>query len=120
MEKIREQIKRAAFREQVMAWLQIVLGCMIGAAAYPLFLDPGKIAPGGLTGVAMILKNQWGWAGFTTHKLKPCKVMARLIAIVANWWNIFCRLADVDRHLEPTTSRPQLRSSWILIASGSL
>ena len=23
-----------------------------------------------------------------------------------NWWNIFCRLADGDRHLEPTTSRP--------------
>ncbi len=38
--------------------------------------------------------------------LKPCKAIARLIAIVANWWNIFCRLADGDRHLEPTTSRP--------------
>ena len=34
---------------------------VIGAAAYPTFLDPGKIAPGGLTGVAMILKHLWGW-----------------------------------------------------------
>ena len=25
---------------------------------------------------------------------------------MANWWNIFCRLADGDRRLEPTTSRP--------------
>ncbi len=48
-------------REWLMAWGQIVLGCLIGAAAYPTFLDPGKIAPGGLTGVAMILKHLFGW-----------------------------------------------------------
>ncbi len=56
-----EKIKKAAKREQFMAWLQIVIGCAIGAAAYPTFLDPGKIAPGGLTGVAMIMKHLWGW-----------------------------------------------------------
>ena len=56
-----DRLKKAAQREQLMAWLQIVIGCVIGAAAYPTFLDPGKIAPGGLTGVAMILKHLWGW-----------------------------------------------------------
>ena len=56
-----EKLQKTAKKEQVMAWLQIVLGCVIGAAAYPTFLDPGKIAPGGLTGVAMILKHLWGW-----------------------------------------------------------
>ena len=56
-----ERLKKAAMKEQLQAWLQIVLGCVIGAAAYPTFLDPGKIAPGGLTGVAMILKHLWGW-----------------------------------------------------------
>ena len=56
-----ERLKNAARREQFLAWVQIVLGCVIGAAAYPTFLDPGKIAPGGLTGVAMILKHLWGW-----------------------------------------------------------
>jgi hypothetical protein len=55
-------------------------------------------------------KNQWGWAGFTTQKLKPCKVMARLIAIVANWWNVFCRLADPTAHREAITSRPAYMS----------
>ena len=40
------------------------------------------------------------------QELKLCRAIARLIAIVANWWNIFCRLADGDRHLGPTTSRP--------------
>jgi len=56
------------------------------------------------------LKNQWGWAGFTTRRLKPCKVMARLIAMVANWWNIFCRLADPTAHREAITSRPAYMS----------
>ena len=51
-------------------------------------------------------RNQYGWGGFVTKDLKPCRAIARLIAIVANWWNIFCRLADGDRRLEPTTSRP--------------
>lgn len=56
-----EKLQKEARREQWAAWLQIVIGCVIGAAAYPTFLDPGKIAPGGLTGVAMILKHLWGW-----------------------------------------------------------
>jgi len=51
-------------------------------------------------------KNQWGWAGFTTRKMKACRVMARLIAIVANWWNVFMRLADPTAHREAITSRP--------------
>lgn len=48
-------LKQLTQHEQLMAWGQIVLGCLIGGAAYPLFLTPGNIAPGGLTGVAMIL-----------------------------------------------------------------
>src|SRR5574344_1156050 len=51
-------------------------------------------------------KNEWGWAGFTTKTIKSCKAMARLIAIVSNWWNVFTRLADPDAHREPVTSRP--------------
>ena len=46
------------------------------------------------------LKNHWGWAGFTTHDLKRCQIMARLIALVYNWWTLFGRLADPDHHRE--------------------
>ncbi len=53
-------------------------------------------------------KNQWGWCGFVTHKIQPCRIMARLIALVANWWNVFCRLANEEKHLEAITSRPAL------------
>jgi len=53
-------------------------------------------------------KNQWGWAGFTTRDLKRCRLMARIVALIANWWNLFVRLADPDRHREAITSRPLL------------
>lgn len=54
------------------------------------------------------LKNQWGWGGFTTRDLKRCQLMARIVALVYDWWNLFVRLADPDRHLEAITSRPLL------------
>jgi hypothetical protein len=53
-------------------------------------------------------KNQWGWAGFTTHDLKRCRLMSRIVALVYNWWNLFVRLADPERHREAITSRPLL------------
>ena len=59
-------------------------------------------------------KNQWGWSGFTTKQLKPCKAMARLVAIVANLWNVFVRLADPDAHREPVTSRPAFLNIVVL------
>ena len=42
-------------RDLVLSYCQIILGCVIGGAAYPMFLTPNNIAPGGLTGVAIIL-----------------------------------------------------------------
>ena len=52
------------------------------------------------------LKNQWGWAGFTTHDRKRCQVMARTNALIYNWWTIFMRLGIPDKHAEAITSRP--------------
>jgi hypothetical protein len=54
------------------------------------------------------LKNQWGWSGFTTQDLKRCRLMARFVALVFNWWSLFVRLADPDHHREAITSRPLL------------
>lgn len=47
-------------RELTLAWVQILIGCVIGGMAYPLFLTPNDIAPGGLTGVAMIVGHFTG------------------------------------------------------------
>ena len=54
------------------------------------------------------IKNQWGWGGYTTHDLKRCAIMARLVALIYNWWSLFVRLAIPERHAEAITSRPLL------------
>lgn len=46
--------------ERVTAYVQIVVGCVLGAIAYPMFLVPNDIAPGGLTGIATILHAVFG------------------------------------------------------------
>jgi hypothetical protein len=54
------------------------------------------------------IKNQWGWGGYTTHDLKRCQIMARVVALIYNWWSLFVRLAIPERHAEAITSRPLL------------
>jgi len=54
------------------------------------------------------LKNQWGWNGFTTRKLAPCRLMANLIALIYNWWNLYLRFYDEGHHREAIRSRPML------------
>jgi hypothetical protein len=54
------------------------------------------------------LKNHWGWGGFTTQDLKRCRLIARIVALIYNWWSLFVRLADPDQHTEAITSRPLL------------
>ncbi|MBF0219201.1 MAG: transposase [Gammaproteobacteria bacterium] len=56
-------------------------------------------------------KNQWGWGGFVTQKLQTSQIMARMVALVYNWWNLFVRLVIPDKHHEAITSRPLLLSS---------
>ena len=56
------------------------------------------------------LKNDWGWGGFNSRKLCRTQVMASLVGIVYNWWNIFCRLAEPEKHMEARTSRPQFQN----------
>lgn len=51
MKNMRQMLKN----ENVTAYLQIAVGCLLGALAYPMFLVPNHIAPGGLTGMATVL-----------------------------------------------------------------
>ena len=56
--RLMEHIRQRAFW---LAYLQLLAGCVLGAAAYPLFLTPNHIAPGGLTGIAVIFNYLWRW-----------------------------------------------------------
>ena len=49
--------------------------------------------------------------GFTTHDLARCQLVARMLALVYDWWNIFVRLADPNLHREAVASRPLFLSA---------
>lgn len=53
-------LRSAMKNEHVSAYLQILLGSLIGAVAYPLFMVPNHIAPGGLTGLSTVLNYLFG------------------------------------------------------------
>jgi hypothetical protein len=52
------------------------------------------------------LKNHWGWGGFTTQDIKRCRLLARSVALIYNWWSLFVRLANPHQHTEAMTSHP--------------
>lgn len=52
------------------------------------------------------LKNQWGWTGFSTADLKRSQLMARMVALIFNWWSIFTPMATGNKHREAITTRP--------------
>jgi hypothetical protein len=54
------------------------------------------------------LKNQWSWAGFTTHDLLSCRHVARLAVLVYNWWTLYHRLLQPGQHHEAVSTRPRL------------
>ena len=54
------------------------------------------------------LKNQWGWGGYTSRKLDPSRLMANLIALFYNWWNLYLRFYDDGHHREAIRTRPML------------
>lgn len=51
------------------------------------------------------LKNQWGWTGFSTQDLKRSQLMARMVALIYNWWSIFTRMGTGAKHGEAITTR---------------
>ena len=53
-------------------------------------------------------KNQWGWGGFTTQDLASTRIIAAIIALISNWWNVYSRLAIPEKHAEAITRRPLL------------
>jgi hypothetical protein len=56
------------------------------------------------------LKNQWGWAGYTSRRLASSRLMANLIALVYNWWSLYLRFYDAEHHREAIRTRPMLMS----------
>ncbi len=61
-QSVRNAVKKnPAAAERFFSYVQILLGSLIGGAAYPMFLTPNRIAPGGITGIATILNFLLHW-----------------------------------------------------------
>ncbi len=56
-------------------------------------------------------KNLWGRGGYVTQHLQTSQIMAHMVALIYNGWNLFVRLAIPDKHDETITRRPLLISS---------
>ena len=106
-------------REVLLSYGQIVLGCLIGAAAYPLFMTPNNIAPGGLTGAATILNYLFSLPIGTTSLILNIplfligyRAMGRIFvfrSLVATL--LFSLLIDI-LPLEPMTMDPLLATLY--------
>ena len=60
-QRIRAFIRRKpSAAERFFSYVQILFGSLIAGAAYPLFMTPNRIAPGGITGIATILNHLFG------------------------------------------------------------
>lgn len=101
--------------EQAIVWTQIVLGCIIGGAAYPLFLTPCNIAPGGLTGVGMILNYLFQFPIGTTALvlniplfIMGYRSMGHVFVIRSLVATVLFSLAIDILQLQPLTSDPML------------
>jgi uncharacterized membrane-anchored protein YitT (DUF2179 family) len=114
-------------RRTLLDYAQILLGCIVGAVAYPLFLIPNDIAPGGVTGVATILHYLFKYpvgitslllniplflAGFRTMGKRF--VFRTLLATL-----MFSALIDIIK-VEPITRDPMMASIYggVLLGAG--
>ena len=113
--------------KRALAYSQILLGCLIGGAAYPTFLSPNTIAPGGLTGVAMILNHFFGWpVGITSLLLNiplfmiGWRAMGRVFVFRSLLATIFFSIAIDSIPLQPLTRDPLLATLYggILLGVG--
>lgn len=53
-------MKKHLQKDIILGYVNILLGCILGAAAYPLFLVPNQVAPGGVTGLTTVLNIAFG------------------------------------------------------------
>ena len=107
--------KRPAAAERLFSYAQILLGALIGGAAYPLFMTPNSIAPGGITGIATILNHLFRWpVGTVTLLLNlplfliSYRAMGRIFAFRSLVATIFFTLFIDILPLQPMTTDPLL------------
>ena len=126
VKSVRSAISRhPAAAERFFSYAQILVGALVAGAAYPLFMTPNHIAPGGITGIATILNHLMGWrVGAVSLALNvplfliSYRAMGRIFAfrsIIATI--IFTMFIDI-LPLQPMTHDPLLGAGLGLIMRG--
>ena len=119
--------KRPAAAERFFSYAQIILGAMVGGAAYPLFMTPNKIAPGGITGIATILNHLFQWpVGTVTLILNvplfliSYRAMGRIFAFRSLVATLFFTLFIDVLPLQPMTTDPLLGALYggVMLGAG--
>lgn len=119
--------KRPAAAERFFSYAQIILGALIGGAAYPLFMTPNKIAPGGITGIATILNHLFQWpVGTVTLILNvplfliSYRTMGRIFAFRSLVATLFFTLFIDVLPLQPMTTDPLLGALYggVMLGAG--
>ena len=99
---------------------------MDGEARYEYAVLATNLGESGVLGVAQLyrdradaenvfdeLKNRWGWTGYSTKDLKRSQLMARMVALIFNWWSIFTRMGTGKKHGEAITTRPMFQQAVV-------
>ena len=114
-ESLEEHVRVIGAREIAFGYLQILLGSLVAAAAYPAFLVPNNIAPGGLTGVATTLNFLFHWPVGTVSLLLNIplfiigyRAMGRIFAFRSLVATVFFTLFIDVLPLHPLTTDPLL------------
>ncbi len=122
-----DRIRKVPMKTQLFSYGQIVLGCIIGGLAYPLFLVPNGIAPGGLTGVTTILNHLFGLpVGMTSLAmniplfLMSYKSMGRRFAAASLFATVLFSFAIDLMQLKPLTDDTLLGTVYggVLLGAG--
>ena len=118
--------KNPAVAERFFSYAQILVGALIGGAAYPLFMTPNRIAPGGITGIATILNHLLSWpVGAVSLVLNiplfliGYRAMGRIFAFRSLVATIFFSIF-IDLPLRPITNDPLLGALYggVMLGAG--
>ena len=119
--------KKPAAAERFFSYAQILIGALIAGAAYPLFMTPNRIAPGGVTGIATILNHLFHWPVGTVSLilnlplfLISYRAMGRVFAFRSLLATVFFTLFIDILPLQPMTNDPLLGALYggVMLGAG--
>ena len=118
---------KPAAAERFFSYVQILIGALVAGAAYPLFMTPNRIAPGGMTGIATILNHLFHWPVGTVSLVLNLplfmisyRAMGRIFAFRSLVATVLFSLFIDILPLQPMTSDPLLGALYggVMLGAG--